>query len=81
MGDQQVATFIYWADGGSTVLNLGDERVTLRAAADAASRLAEVVERVREKHQEPRGAGGQRRPPTQVRPPARITASPARCPV
>jgi hypothetical protein len=47
-----LSTFIYWADGGGTILNLGDEQVNLRAAAEAAVELAEVVERVRARHLE-----------------------------
>jgi hypothetical protein len=36
-------------------LNLGDESLSLRAAVAAAAKLAEVVERVREKGQERAG--------------------------
>jgi hypothetical protein len=55
ISEQHVATFIYWTDGGSTVLNLGGEQLSLRAAANAATQLAEVVERVRDKHEERAG--------------------------
>jgi hypothetical protein len=50
--DPYLATFIFWGNGGSTMLNLGPEYVTLRAAVDAASKLAQVVERVRVEHLE-----------------------------
>lgn len=43
-------TFIYWTDGGSTVLNLGNERLDLRRASAAAADLAAVVEQVRARH-------------------------------
>jgi hypothetical protein len=33
LGEQYLATFIYWSDGGGTVLDLGDQRLNLRAAA------------------------------------------------
>jgi len=52
ISDAYLATFIYWGDGGGTILNLGDERVNLRAAANAAIELAQVVERVRARHLE-----------------------------
>jgi hypothetical protein len=45
-----LATFMYWGDGGGTNLNLGDKRLDLRAAANAAIDLARVVERVRARH-------------------------------
>jgi hypothetical protein len=45
-------TFMYWSDGGGTTLNLGDKRLDLRAAAKAATELAQVVERVRAEHLE-----------------------------
>jgi hypothetical protein len=50
ISDTNLATFIYWADGGGTILKLGDEQVNLRAAANAAIELAPVIERVRAKH-------------------------------
>jgi hypothetical protein len=48
--DRYLTNFIYWTDGGSTILNLGPEGVTLRAAVAAATELAQVVERVRAEH-------------------------------
>lgn len=45
--DPYVETFMYWANGGGTVLDLAGERLNLRTAANAAVKLAEVVERVR----------------------------------
>jgi hypothetical protein len=39
--------FIYWTDGGGTILRLGDKKLNLRTAAAAATELAQVVERVR----------------------------------
>jgi hypothetical protein len=50
--DRYLAPFIYWGNGGGTILNLGDERVNLREAANAAIELAPVVERVRARHLE-----------------------------
>jgi hypothetical protein len=38
------------ADGGSTFVHLGDERLNLRAAADAAVELAHLVEKARVRH-------------------------------
>jgi hypothetical protein len=52
ISDRYLATFIYWADSGGTIVNLGDAQVNLRAAADAAVELAQVVERVRARHLE-----------------------------
>jgi hypothetical protein len=45
-----VTPFIYWTDGGSTIVKLADEDLNLRAAADAVVTLAETVERVRVKY-------------------------------
>ena len=47
--DPYVSAFLYWSDGGGTVVNLGDEQLNLRVAAAAAVRLAEVAERARAK--------------------------------
>jgi hypothetical protein len=52
VSEQYLATFIYWTDGGATMLSLGDERLNLQAAANAATDLAQVVEQVRAKHLE-----------------------------
>ncbi len=46
IGEQFLATFIYWADGGGTILDLGSQQLNLRTATNAAVGLAEVVERV-----------------------------------
>jgi len=48
--DDHLATFIFWTDGGGTILNLGDHRLNLREASNAAVNLAQVVERVRARH-------------------------------
>jgi hypothetical protein len=45
-------TFICSTDGGGTILRLEDEHLNLRAAANAAVELAQVVERVRARHPE-----------------------------
>ena len=50
LSDQNVDTFLYWPDSGSTMLNLGDTYLELRPAAEAATELATVVERVRARH-------------------------------
>lgn len=47
-----LATFIYWTDGGGTILDLGDAQLNLAAATKAANDLAEVVEQVRVRHLE-----------------------------
>jgi hypothetical protein len=47
--DQYLETFLWWSDGGGTILGLADESLNLRRAALAAVELAEVVERVRTK--------------------------------
>lgn len=52
LDERYLATFIYWSDGGGTVLDLGDQRLNLREAGNAAAELARVVERVRAKHLE-----------------------------
>lgn len=49
ISEQNLATFIFWADGGGTIVDLGDHRLDLRMAASAAIDLAHVVERVRAK--------------------------------
>ena len=49
--DRYVDTFIFWTERGGTTMVLGDKHLLdLRAAADAATELAEVVEQVRSKH-------------------------------
>jgi hypothetical protein len=50
LSERYLATFIYWTDGGSTILALGDQNLSLRAAASAAVELAQVVEQVRARH-------------------------------
>jgi hypothetical protein len=50
LSESYLETFIYWTDGGGTNLSLGDKRLDLRAAATAATELAQVVERVRGKY-------------------------------
>jgi hypothetical protein len=51
LSDQRPSVLIYWGEGGSgTVLSLGDQRLNLREAADAAVALAHVVESVGAKH-------------------------------
>jgi hypothetical protein len=52
ISEKYLATFISWSDGGGTILDLGNEQLNLRAAANAAIDLARVVERVRAKHLE-----------------------------
>jgi hypothetical protein len=48
--DRYLETFLSWPDDGSTLMNLGDSYLNLRRAADAATDLATVVERVRARH-------------------------------
>lgn len=48
--DRYLETFLSWPDDGSTKLNLGDTYLELRAAAEAATELATVVEQVRARH-------------------------------
>lgn len=50
LDDPYLATFVYWGDGGGTIVNLGDRTLNLRMAASAATELAQVVERVRARH-------------------------------
>jgi hypothetical protein len=50
ISDRSVSTFISWTDGGGTNLRLADEQLDLRAAANAAVELAQVVEQVRDKY-------------------------------
>jgi hypothetical protein len=45
-----VQTYLFWTNGGGTILRLEDEQLNLRDSAQAAVELAEVVERVRAKH-------------------------------
>jgi hypothetical protein len=45
-----VSTFVYWVCGGGSILDLGDHRLDVSAAARAVIDLAQVVERVRAKH-------------------------------
>jgi hypothetical protein len=52
LSEPYLTTFIFWTDGGGTVLNLGDEQLNVRTAASAAVKLAQMVERVRAKHLE-----------------------------
>lgn len=52
ISDQFLATFIYWGNGGGTILDLGSQQLNLRVAAGAAVDLAVVVERVRAKYLE-----------------------------
>jgi hypothetical protein len=52
LSEQYVSTYIYWTDGGGTILALGDQQLNLRVAASAAADLAQVVERVRAKYLE-----------------------------
>jgi hypothetical protein len=47
---RNVEPFIYWTDAGATYLDLGGDGVSLHTAAQAAIELADVVERVRERH-------------------------------
>jgi hypothetical protein len=48
--DPYLQTYLFWTDGGGTMLRLGDDYLNLRAASQAAIALAEVVERVRAKY-------------------------------
>ena len=50
LAEQYLASFIYWGEGGTTVFDLGGERLYLREAAKAATDLAQIVERVRARH-------------------------------
>jgi hypothetical protein len=50
ISDKYLWALIYWGDGGGTIMSLGGEHLNLRAAANAAKDLAQVVERVRETH-------------------------------
>jgi hypothetical protein len=52
IAQRYVETFLYWPDGGGTVVRIGEEELEVRAAANAAIALAEVVERVRARHLE-----------------------------
>lgn len=49
LGDKYLATFLYWSDGGGTMLSLGGHQMNLRDAAQAAIELAQVVEQARAK--------------------------------
>ena len=48
--DKYLSTLIYYGDTGGTMLNLSHHTMDLRAGAEAAIELAEVVERVRTKY-------------------------------
>jgi hypothetical protein len=48
--DPYLKTLVWWDDSGTSMINLGDETMNLRGAARSAVELAEVVERVRERH-------------------------------
>jgi hypothetical protein len=50
VSEQYLATFLYWTDGGGTIVELGGHHLNLRAATSAAIELAQVVEQVRAKH-------------------------------
>ncbi len=50
IADDQLSPLVYWTDTGRTYVTLGGEQVDLHAIVDAGVELAEVVERVREKH-------------------------------
>jgi hypothetical protein len=52
IAERNLETFMYWGDGGGTELRLGDKQLNLRAAANAAVELAQVVERVHATHLE-----------------------------
>ena len=49
LSDRYVDTFLYWG-GSGTMLKLGDQHLALHPAAEAATKLATVVERVRVRH-------------------------------
>jgi hypothetical protein len=51
INERHLATFNYWIEADS-VFTFGSEQLTLKRAVDAASALAEVVERVRAQHEE-----------------------------
>jgi hypothetical protein len=50
ISDKYLSALMYWTDGGGTIISFGNERLDLRAAANAAKDLAQVVERARFKH-------------------------------
>jgi hypothetical protein len=60
LDDQNLASFIYWGNGGGTVFDLGGSNVNLRRAAEAAIELAQVVERVRARWQKRMHEEGQK---------------------
>jgi hypothetical protein len=55
ISEKYLSLLIWWGGGGGTIVNLGGERQNLRAAANAAIELAQVVERVRAKYLERAG--------------------------
>ena len=55
IAEANVTPLVFWDDTGRIYLKLADDQLDLRAAAEAAVELAEVVERVREKHLERAG--------------------------
>ena len=50
MKSEPVSALLYWTETGHSWISLGDAQVGLEAAVQAASALAEIVERVRERH-------------------------------
>jgi hypothetical protein len=52
IAERNLATLMWWPQGGGTMLRLGDEGVDLRSAALQAIELAKVAERVRAQHLE-----------------------------
>jgi hypothetical protein len=49
---RNVTPLVYWTDADESYLTLGNEQISIDRAARAAITLAEVVERVRAKHQQ-----------------------------
>lgn len=49
LGDKYLSTFLYWSDGGGTMINLGGHTMNLHMAAEVTTDLAPIVERVRAK--------------------------------
>lgn len=52
LDDTNVESFIYWVDGGGTLLNLGDRSLDLRRAAADAVQIAPLVEGTRQRYLE-----------------------------
>jgi hypothetical protein len=52
IAERNLATLMWWPEGGGTTLRLGEEGVDLRFAAVQAVELAETVEKVRARHLE-----------------------------